>query len=49
MHRPKTQQIEGLDRLFICQDCRAVFLFSSDVEDHKRIFQHEDMKIRPLY
>lgn len=40
--------IEKLDRIYFCTECRTVFLFRSDVEDHREMSGHDDMKVRPL-
>jgi len=32
---------ERLDTLYLCQDCKSVFLFKSDVSDHEDIFGHK--------
>jgi hypothetical protein len=43
-----TKLIEKLDRIYLCAQCKAVFLFKSDVEDHKEMSGHGDMKVRPF-
>ena len=42
------KQVETLDKVYRCKICRAVFLFVSDVHDHKRMHRHADMSIIPL-
>lgn len=32
--------IQKIDRLYVCQECKANFLFLSDVEDHKQMTKH---------
>jgi hypothetical protein len=41
-------EMEKLDRLYLCSQCKSVFLFKSDVEDHKEMSGHDDVKTRPL-
>ena len=44
----KGQQVEVLDKAYCCKDCKAIFLFKSDVEDHQQKTAHADMRIYPL-
>ena len=44
---PKVE-MEKLDRIYLCTQCKSVFLFKSDVEDHREISGHGDMKMRPF-
>ncbi|MEM3095270.1 MAG: hypothetical protein QXX64_06500 [Nitrososphaera sp.] len=39
---------ERLDRIYVCSQCRSVFLFKSDVEDHREMSGHVEMKVRPF-
>jgi len=40
---------ERLDRLYVCKQCKACFLFKSDVEDHMmHMPKHQDFVTRPL-
>jgi len=32
---------ERLDKLFVCNECRASFLFQSDILDHKEAMGHD--------
>ena len=41
-------EMEKLDRLYLCTECKSVFLFKSDVEDHKEMSGHDDVKVRPF-
>jgi hypothetical protein len=36
--------VERLDRLYFCVQCKAVFLFQSDVEDHQQASGHREFK-----
>ena len=40
--------VEKLDRVYCCGQCRAVFLFKSDVDDHKETSGHCDIKEVPF-
>jgi hypothetical protein len=42
------KQVEKLDRMFVCQSCKTVFLFASDVADHEATFGHSEMDIMPF-
>jgi len=33
--------IESLDKVYCCMECRAVYLFQSDVLDHQQQTKHE--------
>ena len=40
---------ERLDKLYVCKQCKACFLFKSDVEDHMQAMpKHEDFGIVQL-
>jgi hypothetical protein len=39
---------EDLKTLWLCCECRRNFLFHSDVEDHKRQFNHSKMMLRNI-
>lgn len=41
-------EVEKLDRIYVCVKCRSVFLFKSDVEDHREMLGHGDMKVQPF-
>jgi hypothetical protein len=41
-------EIEKLDRIYVCAQCRSVLLFKSDVEDHSEMSGHGDVKEWPL-
>ena len=43
-----TKLMERLDRIYLCAQCNAVFLFKSDVQDHKEMLGHDEVKIRPF-
>lgn len=36
--------IEKLDKIYFCMQCKTVFLFKSDAEDHKEMSGHSDKK-----
>jgi len=40
--------IEKLDRIYFCTECKSVFLFKSDVEDHREMSGHDGMKEQPF-
>ena len=41
-------ELEKLDVIYICTQCKIAFLFKSDVIDHKQIAGHYDVKAWPL-
>lgn len=40
--------MERLDRIYVCTRCNEVFLFKSDVEDHREMSGHDDVKSEPF-
>ena len=40
--------VEKLDRVYCCKQCRAVFLFKSDVNDHVEMSGHPDIQEVPF-
>lgn len=42
------RHVEKLDRVYVCNSCRVVFLFRSDVEDHGETTGHMQMSVLPL-
>ena len=40
--------MEKMDRIYLCAKCKPVFLFKSDVQDHKELSGHADMMVRPF-
>jgi hypothetical protein len=40
--------MERLDRIYVCTKCNSVFLFKSDVDDHREMSGHDDLKTEPL-
>jgi hypothetical protein len=40
--------VEKLDRVYCCKRCSAVFLFKSDVDDHREMSGHGDVKEMPF-
>jgi len=42
------KNIERLDNVYKCKDCKAVLLFKSDVQDHKLMFNHNKFYDMPL-
>lgn len=45
---PDAKVIEKLDRIYSCTQCKAVFLFKSDVGEHEETLGHGTMKELPL-
>lgn len=41
-------EVEKLDRIYVCADCKSVFLFKSDIMDHKEMSGHDDVKAMPF-
>jgi hypothetical protein len=41
-------ETEKLDKIYLCEQCRSVFLFKSDVEDHIEMSGQSDTKARPF-
>lgn len=39
---------EKLDRIYTCAQCRSVFLFKSDTEDHREMSGHTEIKVQPF-
>jgi hypothetical protein len=39
---------EKVDRLYFCTECRIVFLFKSDVDDHEAISGHSKINEMPF-
>jgi hypothetical protein len=42
------RHVEKLDKVYVCNNCRVVFLFQSDVEDHNVTTGHKQMSVLPL-
>jgi len=42
------KQTERLDKIYYCTQCKSVFLFKSDVEDHEKIFGHDEVMVQPF-
>jgi hypothetical protein len=43
------QEIERLDKVYVCKACKTTFLFKGDVEDHmQHMPRHQDFVIVPL-
>lgn len=40
--------MERLDRVYVCTKCNSVFLFKSDVEDHRAMLGHDDVNTESL-
>ena len=40
--------MERLDRIYVCTRCNSVFLFKSDVDDHREMAGHDDVKTEPF-
>jgi hypothetical protein len=45
---PKPVGVERLDKIYSCMECKAVFLFKSDVLDHQEMFGHSKMYEAPF-
>jgi hypothetical protein len=41
-------EVEKLDRIYVCTRCKSVFLFKSDIMDHREMSGHDDVKAMPL-
>lgn len=41
-------EVEKLDRIYVCAYCKSVFLFKSDIMDHKEMSGHDDVKAMPF-
>ena len=44
----QADQIERLDKIYYCNDCKLVFLFQSDIEDHGLFVGHDDFTALPF-
>ena len=42
------RQKEKLNRVYVCTKCSGMFLFSSDVQDHREFFGHLETYEIPL-
>ena len=40
--------VEKLDRIYFCTECKTVFLFRADAEDHERTTGHTKMNEMPF-
>jgi hypothetical protein len=40
--------IEKIDRIYFCAECRTVFLFKSDAQDHEVLQGHANLKELPF-
>jgi hypothetical protein len=41
---------EKLDKMYVCMQCNAAFIFKNDVEEHVRDMpNHGDFDTRPIY
>jgi hypothetical protein len=45
---PIATQVEKLDKVYLCKECRSVYLFTGDLVDHRRMSGHSDYVILPL-
>jgi len=41
-------QIDRLDKIYYCNDCKLVFLFRSDTEEHRSFVGHDDFTVLPF-
>jgi hypothetical protein len=39
---------EKLDRMYFCKECKSVFLFRSDVDDHREMSGHDSVSEQPF-
>ena len=44
----QSDQVERLDKIYYCNDCKLVFLFQSDIEDHGLFVGHDDFAVLPF-
>jgi len=44
----QSDQVERLDKIYYCNDCKVVFLFQSDIEDHGLYVGHDDFTVLPF-
>ena len=42
------RHVEKLDKVYVCNSCRVVILFRSDVEDHRETTGHMQMSVLSL-
>jgi hypothetical protein len=40
--------VDRLDKLYFCEECRAVFLFRSDIEEHQDVTGHRKSQAFPF-
>jgi hypothetical protein len=40
--------VEKIDRIYLCAECRMVFLFKSDVDDHLDMKGHAGLRTMPF-
>jgi hypothetical protein len=45
MHVSRPSLIERLDKIYLCTECKEVFLFRSDIEDHELMLEHSDFTV----
>ncbi|MEW6605300.1 MAG: hypothetical protein AB1351_11525 [Thermoproteota archaeon] len=41
-------EVEKLDRIYVCAYCKSIFLFKSDIMDHREISGHDDIEVMPF-
>ena len=44
----RSMRDEKLVKAYVCQECRSVFLFLADTEDHERLWGHAQFVTLPL-
>jgi hypothetical protein len=44
----KPYEVEKLDRVYYCVDCKAAFLFHSDTQEHTSAYGHDKYGTIPL-
>ena len=40
--------VEKIDRIYFCTECRMVFLFKSDADDHGQLQGHSNLNEMPF-
>ena len=40
--------VEKIDRIYFCAECRMVFLFKSDADDHGHLKGHSSLREMPF-
>jgi hypothetical protein len=43
-HRYRHMHPDDLKAIWICHECRTIFVFHSDIDDHKNLTRHEKIE-----